>query len=131
MKFSKRIVAGGMGLIMMLGLNVSANAAARSSADTYWSVDYIYGAPSSVSSQICDITVGPFPKGMVVECDTLYGDNPTVTVTSEAFGCPLIINSIGSYIFDRIPGTTPSAFSMRFVASAPRCKADGYVYANE
>lgn len=119
-----------MGLIMMSGLNVSTNAVTRSSADHYWSVDYIFGAPSSVSSQICDITVGPYPKGMVIECVTFEGINPTVTVTSEAFASPFTIDKKGAYVFGRISGT-PSTFSMRFVASAPRCKANGYVYADE
>lgn len=129
MTMFKRIVAGTMSLVMSSAMSVivNANTTTKSSGDTYWSVDYIQGAPSSVSTQICTINVGPFPYGFNIDCVTLGGLNPVVTMTSPVIEASLTIDKIGSYQFAPIT-TQLTAFDMTFKASAPTCKGNGYVY---
>lgn len=127
-KVFKRIAAGGMALITMSILTVSTNATTRSSEDVYWAVDYIQGAPSSVSTYECVRTVGPFPKGFCIDCCELSGmEDPVVIVKSDALG-QFTMGSVGSYQFDPSSDYKGTRFELHFCAGAPRTKANGYVY---
>lgn len=126
-KLFKRIAAGGMALITMSILTVSANATTRSSDAVYWDVDYIQGAPSSVSKYDCVRTVGPFPDGFYIDCCELSGTDPEVLVKSEAIR-PLIMGSIGSYQFGVSSNFKNTPFELEFCAASTRTKANGYIY---
>lgn len=126
-KAFKRIAAGGMALITMSILTVSANATTRSSEDVYWAVDYIQGAPSSVSQYDCVRTVGPFPNGFNIDCCELSGKDPKVTVTSDVLN-QFTMGAVGSYEFGVSSNYKDTPFELHFWAGAPRTKANGYVY---
>lgn len=126
-KAFKRIVAGGMALIMMSILTVSANAVTISN-DVYWDIDYTQNAPSSVSKYDCVRIVGPFPKEFYIDCCELSGIDPSVVVKSDVFPLPVTMGGVGSYQLGLSSGTSNKAFELHFYAGSPRTKANGYVY---
>lgn len=74
MKMIKKILASGAAAAALLTMGTTANASSFlpiKSAD--WSVDYSFGAPSSVSTQICDCRLTYTRGGFQSTTEDFYG----------------------------------------------------------
>ena len=76
MKKFKRIAAGVLAAATMAATGVTAFAIKGNGTTDNWNINYISGAPSSVSNQICDCELYFFSRGYQSTCNNFdgYGD---------------------------------------------------------
>lgn len=88
-----------LALCMLLGVTSTANAA---SSDK-WSINYIPGAPSSVSNQLDDLYVAYCSDGFIGNCSTLSGSQGRMlNITAKNAGG---LKNVGAVRDDKLPVT--------------------------